>query len=135
MQKCLLILVIVSFFFPHVSVFEEVNENTVSATVTAKVTTIEEHSPIRNARIIVINSAGAISGTALTNSEGEAKIPVTVHKDPRFPTKNIGEVTVIAVADGEITAPAPTPKRSPTIRVITITVKPIPIPSISKTEK
>lgn len=99
-QKSLLILVIVSFFFPHVSVFEEVNENTVSATVTAKVTTIEEHSPIRNARIIVINSAGAISGTALTNSEGEAKILVTVHKDPRFQMKNMGEVTVIAVADG-----------------------------------
>ena len=101
-QKSLFILFIISFFIPPLSVFEETNKNTVSAILIAKVTTTsEEHGvPIRNARIIVINSLGAIIGTALTNSEGEAKIPVTVHKDPRFPMRNMGEVTVIAVANG-----------------------------------
>ena len=81
--------------------FAETNENTVSAILTAKVEApFKEHAPISNARIIVINSLGAIIGTELTNSEGEAKIPVTVHKDPRFPMKKMGEVTVIAVANG-----------------------------------
>ena len=101
-QKSLFILFIVSFFFLFLLVYEETNKNTVSAILTAKVTTTtEEHgTPISNARIIVINSLGAIIGTELTNSEGEAKIPVTVHKDPRFPMENMGEVTVIAVANG-----------------------------------
>ena len=82
--------------------FAETNENTVSAILAAKVEApFKEHgSPISNARIIVINSSGQVIGTELTNSEGEAKIPVTVHKDPRFPMKNMGEVTVIAVANG-----------------------------------
>jgi len=80
----------------------ETNKNTVLATLTAKVTTtFEEHSkPIRNARIIVINSLGEIIGTELTNTDGEATIPVTVQKDRMFPMKNMGEVTVIAVANG-----------------------------------
>jgi hypothetical protein len=101
-QKSLFIFFIVSIFFPSFTVFEEKNENTVLAILTAKVTTtFEEHgTPISNARIIVINSSGAIIGTELTNSEGEAKIPITVHKDPRFPMKHMGEVTVIAVANG-----------------------------------
>lgn len=70
--------------------------------LTAKVTTTSEEygTPISNARIIVVNSLGEIIGTELTNSQGEANIPVTVQKDPRFPMKNMGEVTVIAVADG-----------------------------------
>ncbi|KAB2331559.1 hypothetical protein F7731_18435 [Cytobacillus depressus] len=73
-----------------------------SAILTAKVTTTfdENGTPIADARIIVINSLGKIIGTELTNSEGIAKIPVTVHKDPRFPKKNMGEVTIIAVANG-----------------------------------
>jgi len=103
-QKSLFIFLIISFFFLFLSVFEETNKNTVSAILTAKVTTTtttdEYGTPISNARIIVINSLGAIIGTELTNSEGEAKIPVTVHKDPRFPMENMGEVTVIAVANG-----------------------------------
>jgi hypothetical protein len=101
-QKSHFIFFIGSFFFPFFTVFEEINENTVLAILTAKVTTtFEEHgTPISNARIIVINSSGAIIGTELTNSEGEAKIPITVHKDPRFPMKHMGEVTVIAVANG-----------------------------------
>ncbi|SDO25395.1 hypothetical protein SAMN05518871_11348 [Psychrobacillus sp. OK028] len=82
--------------------FAETNENTVLATLSARVTTtFEEHGkPISNSRIIVINSLGEIIGTELTNSDGEAKIPVSVHKDPRFLMKDMGEVTVIAVANG-----------------------------------
>ena len=82
--------------------FAETNENIVLATLTAKVTTtFEEHGiPISNARIIVINLLGEIIGNELTNSNGEAKILVTVHNDPRFPMKNMGEVTVISVANG-----------------------------------
>ncbi len=101
-QKSLFIFLIVSFFFPSLSAFAETNENTVSAILTAKVTTVfdENDTPISNARIIVINSVGAIIGTELTNSKGEAKIPVTVPKDPKFPKLNMGEVTVITVANG-----------------------------------
>ena len=81
--------------------FAETNESKVLATLSAKVTTFEEQgTPISNSRIIVINSLGEIIGTELTNSDGEAKIPVSVHKDPRFLMKNMGEVTVIAVANG-----------------------------------
>ena len=101
-QKSLFILYIIAYLFSSLIVIEEKNELTVSAILTAKVTTTsEEHgTPISNARIIVVNSLGEIIGTELTNSEGEAKIPVTVPKDPRFPMKNMGEVTVIAVANG-----------------------------------
>lgn len=85
--------------------FAGTNENTVNtflATLTAKVTTTfeENGTPISNSRIIVINSLGEIIGTELTNSDGEAKIPISVNKDPRFLMKNMGEVTVIAVAKG-----------------------------------
>ncbi|WP_217269612.1 carboxypeptidase-like regulatory domain-containing protein [Neobacillus endophyticus] len=73
-----------------------------SAILSAKVTTTfdENGKPIAYARIIVINSLGKIIGTDLTNSEGLVKIPVKVQKDPRFPLGNIGEVTIIAVANG-----------------------------------
>ncbi|WP_172373292.1 hypothetical protein [Sporosarcina jiandibaonis] len=101
-QKSLFILFIIAYLFPSLTGFEKTNANTVSAILTAKVTTTsEEHStPINNAQIIVINSSGGIVGTELTNSEGEVNIPVTVQKDPRFPMKKMGEVTVIAVANG-----------------------------------
>lgn len=101
-QKSLFILFIIAYIFPSLSVFDETNENTVSVILTAKVTTTSEEygAPISNARIIVVNSLGEIIGTELTNPEGEANISVTVHKDPRFPMKNMGEVTVIAVANG-----------------------------------
>jgi hypothetical protein len=100
--KSLILFFIVSIFFPSLSVFDAAIENTELPILTVKLTTtFEEHgTPIRNARIIVINSLGEIIGTELTNSEGEAKIPVLVHKDPRFPMKNMGEVTVITVANG-----------------------------------
>ncbi|PLR94633.1 hypothetical protein [Bacillus sp. T33-2] len=76
-----------------------------SAILTAKVTTTvipseEKGNPICNARLVILNSLENIIATELTNSQGEAIIPVTVPKDPRFPMKNMGEVTVIAVANG-----------------------------------
>lgn len=96
---------IILCFNPFISIFAETSENTVSAILTVKVTTAisslrEQDAPISNARLIVINSVGKIIVTELTNSQGEAKIPVTVPKDPRFPMDNIGEVTIIAVANG-----------------------------------
>lgn len=101
-QKSLVICLLVSLFFMSMSVLSKTNEDTVKAIVTAKVTTTteEQEIPIRDARIIVINSVGEIIGTELTNAEGEAKIPVSVLKDRRFPSKTIGEVTIIAVANG-----------------------------------
>ena len=100
--RSLFILFFIVYIFPSLSVFEETNENTVSAILTTKVTTTSEKggTPISNARIIVVNSTGEIIGTELTNSEGETNISVTVGKDLRFPMKNMGEVTVIAVANG-----------------------------------
>ncbi|WP_163101627.1 hypothetical protein [Peribacillus alkalitolerans] len=108
MVKKISLLFFIMFCFEltsSLSVFAETSENTVSAILTAKVTTTINQSegqgtPISNARLIVINSLGKIIATELTNSQGEAIIPVTVPKDPRFPMKNMGEVTVIAVADG-----------------------------------
>ncbi|WP_066072673.1 carboxypeptidase-like regulatory domain-containing protein [Neobacillus soli] len=93
-------------FYPAISGFAETNgENTVSAILTAKVTTTiepagEQGMPISNARLVVINSLGKIIATKLTNSKGEATLPVIAPKDLRFPMKNMGEVTVIAVANG-----------------------------------
>ncbi|NRD76604.1 carboxypeptidase regulatory-like domain-containing protein [Bacillus sp. BRMEA1] len=95
-------MIIISFLFSPMSAFSDTNKNTVSAILSAKVTTTfdENGKPIAYARIIVINSLGKIIGTDLTNSEGLVKIPVKVQKDPRFPLGNIGEVTIIAVANG-----------------------------------
>jgi hypothetical protein len=101
-KNSVLIIIIISFLITPISVFAETNENTISAILTAKVATTSDENgkPIRNARIIVINARGEIIGTDLTNSEGTTKIPVTVQKDPKFPMKNMGEVTVIAVSNG-----------------------------------
>ena len=92
-------------FNPPISIFAEKSDNTVSALLTAKVTTTinpseDKGTPISNARLVAINSLEKIIATELTNSQGEAMIPVTVPKDPRFPMKNMGEVTIIAVANG-----------------------------------
>lgn len=104
-KKSFFIFFIMFCFNPSIPVFAKTNENIVSAILTAKVTTTinpseEQGTPISNARLVVINSLGKIIATELTNSRGEAMIPVTVPKDPRFPMKNMGEVTVIAVAKG-----------------------------------
>jgi hypothetical protein len=105
LKKSFIIFFITFYIYPSVSVFAETSNNTVSALLTAKVTTTinplgEQGTPIRNARLVVINSLGDIIATKLTNSQGEAIIPVMVPKDPRFPMKNMAEVTVIAVAKG-----------------------------------
>lgn len=106
MLKKIFIIFLVTLFIHHsMSVYAETSKNSVSAILTAKVTTTikpyeEQGTPIRNARLIVINSLGKIIATELTNSQGEAIIPVTVPKDPRFPMKDMGEVMVIAIANG-----------------------------------
>jgi hypothetical protein len=102
-RKCLTLCIIVLNLFPFLSASAETNGNTVDAVLTARVATASEEEaqrPISHARIIVVNFSGDIIGTKLTNSLGEAEIPIRVNKDPRFPMKNMGEVTVIAVADG-----------------------------------
>ncbi|WP_088014025.1 hypothetical protein [Gottfriedia acidiceleris] len=82
---------------------EKLNE--VSATLTVQVgptvdSSGEASQPIKGARVIVINSLGKVLGTELTDSKGIAKLNVTVKKDPRFPKKQMGEVTIITVANG-----------------------------------
>jgi hypothetical protein len=77
----------------------------VRATLTVEVhTTImpteEDGKPINRARVIVINPLGKIIASELTNSNGNAIIPVTVPVDSRFPKKHMGVVTIIVVADG-----------------------------------
>ncbi len=77
----------------------------VSATLTVQVGSTadsfgEPSQPIKGARVIVINSLGKVLGTKLTDSNGIVKINVTVKKDPLFPRKQMGEVTVITVANG-----------------------------------
>jgi hypothetical protein len=77
----------------------------VSATLTIQVGPTadplgEPGQPIKGARVIVINSLGKILVTKLTDSNGIAKINVTVKKDPLFPKKQMGEVTIITVANG-----------------------------------
>lgn len=86
------------------STFARQEEN-VKATLTVEVhTTImptkEDGKPINRARVIVINHLGKIIASELTNSNGDAIIPVTVPVDSRFPKKHMGVVTLIVVADG-----------------------------------
>ncbi|MBS4198137.1 hypothetical protein KHA93_00495 [Bacillus sp. FJAT-49732] len=104
-KKIFMIVIMIICFNPSLSVFGETNENAVYGILNIKVmTTIspsqKQSTPINNARIVVINSGGEIISTELTNSNGEATIAVSVPKDSRFPMKNMGEVTVIAIANG-----------------------------------
>ncbi|WP_214484838.1 hypothetical protein [Bacillus sp. SM2101] len=81
-------------------------DSTIAAELTIEVVTANRPSeqqaatPIKGARSIVINSLGEIIATALTNSEGKTTVSIKVPKDPRFPMINMGEVTVISVANG-----------------------------------
>ncbi|PGS53925.1 hypothetical protein [Bacillus sp. AFS041924] len=98
------ILSTVVFFCSAHLIFAD-NLNKVTAILTVQVgpsddTLVESSPPIKGARIIVINSFGKVLGTTLTNSNGIAKIKVTVNKDHRFQKKQMGEVTVITVANG-----------------------------------
>jgi hypothetical protein len=92
----------ISFSFLSLPAFADNNEKTISAILISKVTTNfeENNKPIRYARVIVINSLGEIIGSGLTNSKGIAEISVTVSRDPRFPRKKMGVVSIIAVANG-----------------------------------
>ncbi|MFF2875977.1 hypothetical protein ACFVR2_06595 [Gottfriedia sp. NPDC057991] len=79
--------------------------NGVSATLTVQVgptadSSSETGQPIKGARVIVINSLGKVLGTELTNSKGIAKLNVIVNKNPLFQKKQMGEVTIITVANG-----------------------------------
>lgn len=56
--------------------------------------------PIPNARLIIIDYKGNIVTNGLTDSKGQWNIKINTPIDPRFPTKNMGVVTVITVADG-----------------------------------
>ncbi|MBO7746995.1 hypothetical protein I8J29_22585 [Paenibacillus sp. MWE-103] len=56
--------------------------------------------PIPNARLIIIDCNGKIVGNGITDSKGEWSMKINTPIDRRFPTKNMGIVTVIAVADG-----------------------------------
>lgn len=100
-KNSIYVVIMIAFLFPF-TVRAEINKETVIATLTATVKTNHDDGkkPISNARIIVIDSLGEIVGTALTNSEGIAIIPVSTQKDQQFPMKNMGEVTIIAVANG-----------------------------------
>ncbi|SFC34741.1 hypothetical protein [Bacillus sp. UNCCL81] len=106
MNKICITTILSTFIFfssSHLALAEKLNE--VSATLTVQVSPAADPSgesgqPIKGARIIVINSLGKVLGTELTDSKGIAKINVTVMKDPRFTKKQMGEVTVIAVANG-----------------------------------
>ncbi|QKE72256.1 hypothetical protein HPK19_05330 [Arthrobacter citreus] len=93
-------------FFSFTSLTFADMSNNVSATLTVQVSpssnstnSIDEVTPIKGARIIVINSLGKVIGTELTDSNGTAKLQVTVTKDFRFPKKEMGEVTLITVAN------------------------------------
>lgn len=76
------------------------SSNVIKGTLTVNVEEARVGTFINDARIIVIDSEGNIVGNKLTNEKGEVTIPVTTFKDKRFPSKNMGEVTVIAIADG-----------------------------------
>ncbi|MDQ0914610.1 hypothetical protein [Paenibacillus sp. V4I5] len=56
--------------------------------------------PIPNARLIVINSNGDIVANGITDNKGEWNVNISPPIDPRFPSKKMGVVTVITVADG-----------------------------------
>ena len=56
--------------------------------------------PIPNARLIIIDYKGNIVANGLTDSKGQWNIKINTPIDPRFPTKNMGVVTVITVANG-----------------------------------
>jgi hypothetical protein len=60
----------------------------------------ESFNPIPNARLIIIDCKGKIAANGLTDSKGEWRIKLNTPIDPHFPTKNMGVLTVITVADG-----------------------------------
>lgn len=57
-------------------------------------------TPITNARFIVINRDGEIVTTGLSNSRGEWAESIRVERDTRFPTKQMGTITLVTIAKG-----------------------------------
>ncbi|TYP70175.1 carboxypeptidase-like regulatory domain-containing protein [Paenibacillus methanolicus] len=57
-------------------------------------------SPVPHARILVIDRDGTFLTTGLSNAKGNWTMPVRVLIDPRFPTKRMGMLTVIVIAEG-----------------------------------
>ncbi|PGM51035.1 hypothetical protein [Bacillus sp. AFS053548] len=102
---CIITILSTIIFFSSLQLALAEKLNEVSATLTVQVGTTADSSgesgqPIKGARVIVINSLGKVIGTKLTDSNGIAKINVSVKKDPLFPKKQMGEVTLITVANG-----------------------------------
>jgi hypothetical protein len=83
-------------------------EKNIEATMTFKVNYFngiepvgdKSFTPINNARFIVIDRDGEIVITGLSNSKGELVVPVKVERDLRFPTKQMGTITLITIAKG-----------------------------------
>ncbi|MED4784682.1 hypothetical protein [Brevibacillus choshinensis] len=83
-------------------------ENTVKATMSLKVVYFngiepisdKSFTPIKNARFIVIDRSGEIVATGLSDLNGEWIVPLVIERDPRFPTKQMGTITLITVANG-----------------------------------
>lgn len=57
-------------------------------------------TPIKNARFIVIDRNGKIVATGLSDSKGQWNVPLVIERDPRFPTKQMGTITLITIANG-----------------------------------
>ncbi|MBM7362331.1 hypothetical protein [Priestia taiwanensis] len=81
------------------------SNETIYAVLTVEVMANQEETekdtkPIEHARVIVINSFGHILATKLTNANGEVNMHITIPRDARFPMKNMGEATIIVVANG-----------------------------------
>ncbi|OZM56973.1 hypothetical protein CIB95_09385 [Lottiidibacillus patelloidae] len=105
MKKILLLSTILVFIFNSFALAEK--EKNVSGTLLINVKAWKEYNmhdlyrpPIKGARILIIDSLGKIVGNVLTDNEGKAVSNFSVPRDPRFPNKDLGVVTVIAIADG-----------------------------------
>jgi hypothetical protein len=76
------------------------NLEIIRGTLDVKVEEAREGIFITGARIIIIDANGNIVGNKLTNQKGEVSLPLTTFRNKIFPTENMGEVTVIVIADG-----------------------------------
>lgn len=103
LSVCIGTLVLIS----HFSGFNK-NIDVISAEIEFKVNylieenhNIDSYASIKNARLILVDDKnGKIITTGLTDENGVLKTNITVRKDLRFNEKNMGTITVIAVADG-----------------------------------
>ncbi|MGZ4113210.1 MAG: carboxypeptidase-like regulatory domain-containing protein [Tumebacillaceae bacterium] len=93
---------VIFLILPSITSAHVIGNSKITAVTTIRVDrgTPKGGVPIKGARVIVIDSEGVVQGTGLTNEEGKWSAKLTVPRDLRFPTKQMGTVTVIAVADG-----------------------------------